>query len=58
MTYLDRTFCISPNCSNKCNRQLTKEISDAAEQAGEYLSVAAYCGVLKHDKDLTKPKGD
>jgi hypothetical protein len=28
--YLDRTFCVSPNCENKCGRKLTDEIRQAA----------------------------
>ncbi len=28
--YHDRTFCSSPNCKNKCGRQLTKAIREAA----------------------------
>ena len=26
LCYLDRTFCVSKNCTNKCGRKLTKEI--------------------------------
>ena len=32
MGYKDRTFCASPNCQNKCGRQLTQEIRDGARK--------------------------
>ena len=32
MCYRDTTFCISPNCQNKCGRKLTDEIRAAAER--------------------------
>lgn len=28
--YLDRTFCASENCKNKCGRKLTKDIVKGA----------------------------
>ena len=30
--YRDRAFCYSPNCKNKCGRQLTSEIKDDANK--------------------------
>lgn len=30
--YRDRTFCASPNCKNKCGRQLNSEIKRKAEE--------------------------
>ncbi len=30
--YLDRTFCSSPNCENKCGRKLTEEIIEGAKK--------------------------
>lgn len=30
MCYRDRTYCVSANCKNKCGRQLTDEIQQAA----------------------------
>lgn len=43
--YLDRTFCISKNCQNKCGRKLTKEIvRDAIKWWGsEDVPVAISC---------------
>ncbi len=28
--YRDMTFCVSPDCTNKCGRKLTAEIKEAA----------------------------
>lgn len=48
MSYLDRTFCISPKCNNKCNRQLTKEIEEDARKwwgsDDAPISVSYFCG--------------
>lgn len=47
MTYLDITFCVSPNCTNKCGRKLTPEIRAAAikDWGGEDapISVGHFC---------------
>ncbi len=32
MCYLDRTFCASPNCQNKCGVKLTDEIKEGANK--------------------------
>lgn len=34
MCYKDRTFCVSENCTNECDRQLTPEIVEAAKKWG------------------------
>ncbi len=44
MTYLDKTFCVSEGCKNKCGRKLTPEIEKEAEIEGEVLfSCADFC---------------
>jgi hypothetical protein len=42
MCYRDRTFCVSPNCQNKCGSKLTDEIREAARQwwGGEDAPIA------------------
>jgi hypothetical protein len=50
--YLDRTFCISPECINECGRKLTKEIEKAAEkwwkgfkaEGGPPIAMSCFCG--------------
>jgi hypothetical protein len=32
LCFLDRTFCGSKNCKNKCGRQWTKELQKRADQ--------------------------
>lgn len=42
---LDRTFCDSPDCTNKCGRQWTKEHQAAAQRRGkEHIAFAPFCG--------------
>lgn len=51
--YLDRTFCVSPNC--KCDRKLTNEIKQAAIKwwgnTDAPISVAYFCGGKTNDQD-------
>lgn len=48
--FRDTTFCISPNCTNKCGRKLTNEIQVAAKNwwrgcEGEPpIAVGYFCG--------------
>lgn len=50
MCYLDKTFCVSPQCENKCHRKLTPEIEKAADEwwgKGENkapIAVSYLCG--------------
>ena len=42
-SYKDTTFCISPHCENKCQRQLTDDIKNDARRLGMPLSVGYFC---------------
>lgn len=52
--YRDTTFCVSTGCENKCGRQLTKEIEDAAKDwwktpnnptgEGAPIAMSCFCG--------------
>lgn len=46
--YMDRTFCISPDCKDECGRRLTKEIREAADKwwgdEGAPIAVGCFCG--------------
>ncbi|HLX54201.1 MAG TPA: hypothetical protein VKR58_09675 [Aquella sp.] len=44
MSYLDRTFCASPNCKNECGRQLTPELKERNVDK-LWVSYAYFCGV-------------
>lgn len=50
MSYLDKTFCASPNCKNECGRKLTPEQKqDLAmlKDAGYWSAIVSYayfCG--------------
>jgi hypothetical protein len=50
MCYLDKTFCASPHCENKCGRKLTPEILKAADKwwgkgEGEApIAMSYFCG--------------
>ncbi len=53
LSYKDRTFCISPDCENKCGRKLTDKIVKDAERwwGGEDvpISVDFFCGGEKDE---------
>lgn len=42
--WLDKTFCVSPNCQNKCGRKMTEE-QKAYVETNNYLliSCAKFC---------------
>ncbi len=48
ISFMDKTFCSSPNCSNKCGRQLTPELIEKAKKwwggDGFPVSVREFCG--------------
>lgn len=51
MSFLDKTFCASPNCENKCNRKMTykqreylKELAFKGYKASAMVSYAYFCG--------------
>jgi hypothetical protein len=52
--YKDRTFCISPNCTNECGRKLTPEIVEEARKwwGGENapIACASFCEEKLKDK--------
>lgn len=56
MAYKDRAFCVSPQCQNKCGRQLTEQVRRDAEKwwGGKDvpISVGYFCG---KPEDLKKP---
>lgn len=53
--YRDTTFCVSPNCQNKCGRKLTPEIQAAARRwwGGEDapIAVAYFCGEPEEEQN-------
>jgi hypothetical protein len=58
--FRDTTFCVSPDCQNKCGRKLTKEIIKQAEEwwgnEDAPIAVSCFCGgeledTLKNDDD-------
>jgi hypothetical protein len=47
MCYRDTTFCVSSGCKNKCGRQLTNEIQQAAYEwwggRNAPIAIAEFC---------------
>ena len=41
--YMDRSFCISPNCENKCGRKLTDEVRDGARRKRLPICTGYFC---------------
>lgn len=50
MTYLDKTFCASPNCKNECGRQLTSEL-EAKNIINNWVSYSYFCGNPELNRD-------
>lgn len=45
MSYLDKTFCASPNCKNDCGRRMTSEERSVLNNLnGRYVSYGYFCG--------------
>ncbi len=45
MTFLDKTFCQSPNCKNDCGRQMTDSEKERLSQMDyERVSYGYFCG--------------
>jgi hypothetical protein len=58
LCYLDKTFCISPNCENKCGRKLTEEIiADAnkwwGKPSGAPIAMSSFCQDMS-DEEIFK----
>ena len=47
MTYKDTTFCVSPNCEDKCGRKIPEIPKDWKWG----VSVGYFCGEPEDDKD-------
>jgi hypothetical protein len=45
LSYKDKTFCVSDDCNNDCDRKLTDEIKEGAKKSGLPLSVGYFCGL-------------
>ncbi len=46
MTFLDKTFCISPRCENKCGRKMTdkeRKLLDSIPEDERYISASYFC---------------
>lgn len=44
-SYMDKTFCGSPNCTNKCGRQMThQERAKMSSVDKMYVSYTYFCG--------------
>jgi len=57
MSYLDKTFCASPNCKNECGRKMTAEkkqdlamLSDAGYWSAQ-VSYAYFCGEAEDNEN-------
>lgn len=52
MSFLDKTFCASPNCKNECGRKMAEEEQLLLETILEwerFISWAYFCGEPKHE---------
>ena len=45
MSYLDKTFCASPQCKNDCGRRMTdREREQLTYSEAQYVSYGYFCG--------------
>jgi hypothetical protein len=45
MSYLDKTFCVSPQCKNDCGRRMTdREREQLTYSQAQYVSYGYFCG--------------
>lgn len=45
MSYLDKTFCASPQCKNDCGRRMTdREREQLTYSQAQYVSYGYFCG--------------
>lgn len=61
MVYLDKTFCASPNCTNKCGRMMTQEEQDMLDylySTDDWAPPVAYGLFCENNHDrLQEPGG-
>jgi len=55
MSYLDKTFCASPKCTNDCGRRMTDEQRERLTYSqAQYVSYGYFCG--EDDKPVVRLK--
>ena len=55
MSYLDKTFCVSPQCKNDCGRRMTDREREALTYSeAQYVSYGYFCG--EDEKPITRLK--
>lgn len=55
MSFLDKTFCASPQCKNDCGRRMTdKEREQLTYSQAQYVSYGYFCG--EDEKPITRLK--
>ena len=55
MSYLDKTFCASPQCKNDCGRRMTDaQREQLTYSQAQYVSYGYFCG--EDDKPVTRLK--
>jgi hypothetical protein len=55
MSYLDKTFCASPQCKNDCGRRMTDaQREQLSYSQAQYVSYGYFCG--EDDEPITRLK--
>ena len=55
MSFLDKTFCASPNCKNDCGRRMTDRERDLLTYSqAQYVSYGYFCG--EDDREVKRLK--
>jgi len=58
LCYKDKTFCMSPDCTNECGRKLTEEDKMKAQELGMLISAALFCGIPETKEDKWTVRND
>ncbi len=45
LSFNDRTYCASPNCTNECGRKMTPEEKEKLSRSDLFVSTAYFCDV-------------
>lgn len=45
LSFNDRTYCASPNCTNECGRKMTADEKEKLAKSNMWVSTAYFCDV-------------
>lgn len=60
MSFMDKTFCASPNCKNDCGRKMTDKERILLDKQPDYITVsyASFCDKPDLTEEVLKGEND